>query len=62
MENLIKRWRKDADIYQKQVEEARKAGTPFDQMFLSTASLLRQCAKELEQLIGSQNPDLHLPK
>ena len=50
MQNLIKRWRKDAEQYQKQVEEARKAGTPHDQM-LSFAVALRQCAKELEILI-----------
>lgn len=47
MQNLIKRWRKDADQYQKQVEEARKVGTPHDQM-LSMMTCLRQCAKELE--------------
>lgn len=53
MENLIKRWRKDADQYQRQVEEARKAGTPFDQM-LSMMTALRQCANELEALIPAK--------
>lgn len=48
MMKLITRWRKDADQYGKQVDEARKAGTPHDQM-LSGMTFLRQCAKELEQ-------------
>lgn len=47
---LVKRWRKDAEHYMRQVDEARKSGTPHDQM-LSGATFLRQCAKELEQEI-----------
>lgn len=47
---LITRWRKDANQYSKQVDEARTAGTPYDQM-LSGMTFLRQCAKELEQEI-----------
>ena len=47
---LVKRWRKDADQYMRQVEEARKVGTPHDQM-LSGATFLRQCANELEKEI-----------
>lgn len=51
MQKLIERWRKDADQYMRQVDEARSAGTPCDQM-LSMATALRQCAKELEGAIG----------
>jgi hypothetical protein len=47
---LLTRWRKDADQYMRQVEEARAAGTPCDQM-LSAGTFLRMCAKELEQEI-----------
>lgn len=47
MQKLIERWRKDAEQYMRQVDEARKAGTPHDQM-LSMATALQQCAKELE--------------
>jgi len=44
---LSNRWRKEAEFYFKQVEEARRAGTPHEQM-LSMGTVLRQCAKELE--------------
>lgn len=56
VKDLIVKWRKEADQYQKQVEEARRAGTPHDQM-LSAATFLRQCAKELEQAIAAQRYD-----
>ena len=46
---LAARWRKDAEAYQKQVDEARRVGTPHAQM-LSAATFLRQCAKDLEAL------------
>lgn len=45
---LIARWRKEADQYMRQVEEARNVGIPHDQM-LSMAAALRQCATELER-------------
>lgn len=44
---LIKRWRSDANQYQKQVDEARQKNLPHDQM-LSAVTFLRGCAKELE--------------
>jgi hypothetical protein len=44
---LITRWRKSAEQFQKQVDEARAAGSPFAQM-LAEALTLRACAKELE--------------
>ena len=47
---LAARWRKDAEAYQKQVDEARRVGTPHAQM-LSAATFLRQCAKDLEALL-----------
>lgn len=47
MTKLIEKWRKDADQYQRQVEEARRVGTSHDQM-LSMMTALRMCAKELE--------------
>ena len=50
IQKLIARWRKDADAYQRQVEEARKYSVPHEQM-LSGMSFLRQCAKELEHVI-----------
>jgi uncharacterized protein YukE len=53
LQKLIQRWRKDADQYSAQVEEARRAGTPYDQM-LSGATFLRQCAKELEAISQSK--------
>lgn len=50
LRGLIRRWRKGADQYAKQVEEARAAKTPYDQM-LSAKTFLRQCAKELEDAL-----------
>lgn len=50
LEELIKIWRRDANQYQKQVEEARAKVLPYDQM-LSGATFLRSCAKELEDAI-----------
>lgn len=47
---LVSRWRNDAATYQKQVDEARRVGTPHAQM-LSAATFLRQCANDLEALI-----------
>lgn len=47
--DLIARWEKDAKQYRAQIEEARKAGTPFDQM-LATATTLEQCAKDLRKV------------
>lgn len=47
---LAARWRKEADQYSKQVDEARLAGLPHDQM-LSMMTALRQCADELEKAI-----------
>ncbi len=46
---LIIRWRKDADQYKRQVDEAQGKGLPHDQM-LSAVTFLRQCAKELESI------------
>jgi len=46
--DLVKRWRRDAEQYRAQIEEARRAGTPHDQM-LSMMTALRQCASELER-------------
>lgn len=50
---LVHKWRKDADQYQKQVDEARATGTPHAQM-LSGATFLRQCAKELQKVIDEE--------
>ena len=50
VEQLIKRWKRDADQYQAQVEEARAKKLPHAQM-LSMMTCLRQCAKELERQI-----------
>lgn len=47
IQKLISRWRKDAEQYQSQVEEARAKNLPHDQM-LSMMTALRACAKELE--------------
>lgn len=47
---LIARWRKEADQYMRQVDEARAKGTPSDGM-LAMATALRQCAKELEESV-----------
>lgn len=55
--DLAARWRKEADQYMRQVEEARKAGTPHNQM-LSMATALRQCAKELEQSQTEPTPKI----
>ena len=47
IEKLIAQWRKEADQYQRQVDEARSKNLPHDQM-LAAATFLRQCAKALE--------------
>ena len=49
MENLANRWRKDADQYQRQVDESRSKNLPCEQT-VSAVTFLRQCAKELENL------------
>lgn len=54
---LAKRWQKDAEQYMRQVEEARQAGTPYDQM-LSMATALRQCSKDLTSLIQKETSTL----
>lgn len=46
MKPTSERWLADAAQYQKQVEEAREKGLPFDQM-LATMGTLRACAKEM---------------
>jgi len=48
---LAQRWRRDADQYQRQVEEARAKNLPHDQM-LSMMTCLRLCARELESSIA----------
>ena len=48
--DLATKWKKDATIYQKQVDEARLKNTPHDQM-LSATTFLKSCAAELEKLI-----------
>lgn len=60
---LIKRWRSDAAQYQRQVEEARTRGTPYDQM-LSMTTGLRGCAQDLERVLDAApavEPDLFAP-
>ena len=52
--DLARRWSKDADQYQLQVEEARSKGLPHDQM-LSMMTALRQCSKELGTELGRSN-------
>ena len=47
LERMVRRWKADADQYQKQVEEARAKKLPHDQM-LSMMVCLRGCAKEVE--------------
>jgi len=42
-------WRRDADQYQRQVEEARSKNLPHDQM-LSMMTCLRSCARDLENI------------
>jgi hypothetical protein len=49
---LVEKWRKDAEFYRRQVEEARANQTPHD-MMLAGMSFLRQCAKELEAAISA---------
>ena len=48
---MVASWRKAADQYARQVEDARARGTPHDQM-LSGMTFLRQCAKELEGVVN----------
>lgn len=49
LNKLIIRWRKDAQTYQKQVEESLLKNLPHDQM-LSMATCLRSCANDLEKI------------
>lgn len=49
--DLIARWRKDADQYAQQVEEAKSKGTPWVDMEAYRIQL-RICARELEKAIG----------
>lgn len=50
LNKLLKRWKKDADDYQKQVEEARAKQLPHDCM-LGTMSGIRACIHDLELLL-----------
>ena len=47
---LVNKWEKDSNIYEKQVNEARSKNSPHDQM-LSAMTFLRSCAAELERLV-----------
>lgn len=47
LRRMVRRWYRDADQYQSQVEEARAKGLPHDQR-LSMMTCLRACAKELQ--------------
>ena len=51
IEQLAIRWEKDARQYEQQVEEARRSGTPHDQM-LSMMTALRQCAADLRHVMA----------
>jgi len=56
LEELVTRWRKDAEQYIRQVEEARRAGSSHEGM-LNVALTLRRCALDLEQLLNdAKNP------
>jgi hypothetical protein len=48
---LCARWRRDAEHYLKQIEEARSKNVPHTCM-MGMASALRLCAKEMEQIVG----------
>jgi len=54
MTKLIPKWRKDADQYQRQVEEARSKRIPHDQT-LSLMTQLRICAFELEAALRKKS-------
>jgi len=58
---LVARWHKDADQYAKQVEEARAAGTPYEQM-LAAKTFLRQCGKDLEAVVHEITAPKEQPK
>lgn len=47
---LVIQWRKEADQYQKMIEEARLKNLPHDQM-LSIMTALRGCSRELEKAL-----------
>lgn len=49
LQQLVKLWRKEADQYQVQVEEARRKGTEHQGM-LGLHLMLRNCAKQVEAL------------
>jgi hypothetical protein len=49
---LAQRWRRDADQYQRQVEESRAKGLPHDQM-LSMMTSLRSCARDIETSVAA---------
>ena len=49
---LAARWKRDADQYQVQVEEARAKGLPHEQM-LSLMTCLRACAAELQKKLDA---------
>ena len=50
---LRDRWRRGADQYQRQVEEARSKNLPHDQM-LSMMTCLRSCARDLESSVAAR--------
>lgn len=55
MQDLVTKWRNDAAQYMKQVEEARRAGTPHEGM-LYAATTYRECAAALEAALNHAPP------
>jgi hypothetical protein len=58
--DLAQRWRRDADQYQRQVEESRAKSLPHDQM-LSMMTCLRSCARDLETSVAAMPNGNGLP-
>jgi hypothetical protein len=52
---LVAKWRKEANQYQSQVDEAAKAGLESPQT-VNMVRELRRHATELEQLVGQHDP------
>ena len=53
--HLLKSWRRSLARYDVQIEEARAAGSPCEQM-IGKRDALRDCARELEMILA-RRPD-----
>jgi hypothetical protein len=56
LSGLLKSWKRAEKQYREQVEEAKRSGTPWDQMF-GCATQLHECIHNLERALSKTQND-----